>query len=215
MRFNTFSLFLAILLAFGAIGHAETATQKHEKKMAKLQQKLEKVRMARLQRAEENHVNGQIYHERSIEEQRTLKRAFFLNCSTEEDYDKVVIHPALAREFEHWNGGGVKGLLLRRYVMVHRAKNPFTNMAPNITTAGELAVSNMCPGGSITLVQSMPPLYGGYEMRVIWTAEGKVDGRLAYGYSTPGTLYEGWFNAEVVANRPPWVMNLNRVDKQF
>lgn len=215
MRFNTFSLILAIFIAFAMIGQAETSVQKHERKLAKLQQKLEKERTERAFKAEENQIKGQISRERNEDAQPDLKAALGLSCSTTEDYNRVVIEPVLASELEHWNGGGVKGLLFRRYVMVHRAKNPYTNMTVNITTAGELAVANMCPGGSITLVQSMPPLYGGYQMRVIWTAEGVVDGRLAYGYNTPGTLYEGWFNSESVANRPPWVMNLSRVDKKF
>ena len=214
MKFKTFAPFLAILLAFGAVGYAETATQKHEKKMAKLQQKLEKERAKRAERAEETGIKNQISRERSVSEQAQRKAEFGLSCPLG-GYDRVVIQPALGNQFIYWRGGGATGVLFRRYVMVLRAKNPYTNMTVNITTASEPAVSNMCPGGIITLVQSMAPFDGGYYKRVIWTAEGMVDGRLAYGYSESGTLQQGWYNSEATANRSPWLMNLNRVDKKF
>jgi hypothetical protein len=214
MKFNTFSLFLAILLAFATIGQAETSAEKHQKKIDKLQQKLEKERAKRAERAEENQIKGQIFRERSTEEQPRLKAMFALSCPLG-GYDDVVIRPALAREFEYWNNRSIRQFLFHRYTMVHRAKNPYTNMTINITNGGEKVVSNMCPGGSITLVQSMPPFNGGYYMHVVWTAEGIVNGRLAYGDSSPGTLYQGYFNAEAIAKRPTWVMNLARVDRKF
>jgi hypothetical protein len=170
-------------------------------------EKEDKKAAARIEKTEKNAA-------RLAEQQIKWKAQFALSCPLG-GAENVFIHPALGREFAYWKMGGVGGFLLRRYAMVHRAKNPYTNMTLDITTAGERAVSNMCPGGSITLVQSMPPFVSGYEMRVVWTAEGVVDGRLAFGDSSPGTLYQGYYNSEAVANRPPWVMNLNRVDQKF
>ncbi|MFH1720109.1 MAG: hypothetical protein ABH856_00665, partial [Patescibacteria group bacterium] len=164
----------------------------------------EKVAVQEAKRVEDN--------ARMVEKQTRWKAQAGLSCPFG-GYDEVVIHPALGNEFKHWNGGGVAGFLIRRYVMVHRAKNPYTNMTLDITNGGEPAVSRMCPGGSITLVQSMPPFNGGYYLRVIWTAEGIVGEKLAYGDSSPGTLYQGWYNMEAVAKRPTWIMNLERVDR--
>jgi len=149
-----------------------------------------------------------------IEEQKKWKEQFALSCPYGGE-DNVVIHPALGREFSHWRRGGVAGILMRRYVMVHRGKNPYVNMTLDITNGGERVISCMCPGGSITLVQSMPPFVGGYYMRVVWTAEGIVEGRLAYGDSSPGVLYQGYYNSEAIAKRTSWVMNLTRVDREF
>jgi hypothetical protein len=148
------------------------------------------------------------------EDQAKYKLRLGLSCPLG-GAENVVIYPELGRQFEYWNGGGVKGFMLRRYVMVHRAKNPYTNMTLDITNGGEKVIENLCPGGSITLVQSMAPIVDGWERRVQWTAEGIVDGRLAYGDSSPGVLYQGWYNHEATAMRPTWVMDLNRVDKKF
>lgn len=146
--------------------------------------------------------------------QARAKERFALSCPMGGEAD-VIIHPALANEYNFWRRGGVSGVLLRRYVMVHRANNPYTNLTLNITNGGQRVVSNLCPGGSITLVQSMPPFTGGDYLRVTWTAEGRVNGRLAYADSSPGTLYHGWYNSEAEARRPTWVINLDRVDRQF
>jgi hypothetical protein len=161
------------------------------------------------------------------------KSQLALSCPLDDidrtQYKNVVIYLELAHQYRAWRGTGVMGVLYNRYVMVHRAKNPYTNMVLDITNGGQPVVKSMCPGGSITLVQSMPAFPGGgvptglftfgnggyNSLRVTWTAEGIVDGRLAYGDSSPGTLYQGWYNTEAVAMRPTWIMDLNRVDKQF
>ncbi len=211
MKTLVFAMIFASVFCFA---EKKTEAQKHEERMSKLQRKLDKERTERARKTEEMVIKSQISSERYEAEQPRLKAIFALECPIGGE-EQVIIHSALGPEFTYWRGGGAVGFLFRRYVMVHRAKNPYTNMTLNITTAGERVVSNMCPGGSITLVQSMPPFEGGYYKRVIWTAEGMVNGRLAYGYSSPGVLYQGWFNAEAVANRPPWVMNLDRVDRVF
>ena len=213
MKFNIFSLFLAILLAFATTSYGETATQKHERKMVKLEQKLEKERVERAEKVEEDQLKRQIFRERNVNEQAKRKAEFGLSCPLG-GYENVIIHSALGNQFLYWRGGGKYKVMFRRYVMVLGAKNPYTNMTLNITSGSEPAVSNMCPGGSITLVQSMAPFDGDYK-RVIWTAEGVVDGRLAYGYSSTGTLQQGWMNSEATAHRAPWVMSLKRVDKKF
>jgi hypothetical protein len=56
--------------------------------------------------------------------------------------------------------------------------------------------------------------YSSYET-VFWTAEGTLDGRIAYGDNPPIQLYSYQGLYERKRKPPPWVMNLNRIDKKF
>lgn len=151
---------------------------------------------------------------RWMKEQTRWKQQFVLSCPLG-GYDKVIVHPALGSQYLYWKGGGSMKVIFRRYVMVHRVKNPYTNIAPDITNGGEKVISGLCPGGSITLVASIPPITGGRSMQVIWTAEGIVDGRLAYDESSPGYIWQGGYNWETQMNRHSWVIRLDRVDRRF
>jgi hypothetical protein len=162
----------------------------------------------------EAHQKASKKHLRWVQNQTEWKRDFALSCPFGGE-GEVVIHDHLGSQLTYWRGGGAQKILMRRVVMLNRAKNPYSNLTVNIYGDGQRVVSNMCPGGSITLVSSIPPVVGGQSKRVIWTAEGVIDGRLAYGESRTGQIWQGWARWEVQMNRPSWVMNLNRVDKEF
>lgn len=181
--------------------------QKAETQKAEAKKKAEEQRAKAAQKAAETRENW-------AKQQARWKQQFALSCPMG-GYDKVIIHPALGSQYLYWKGGGSMKVIFRRYVMVHRVKNPYTNIAPDITNGGERVISGLCPGGSITLVASIPPITGGRSMNVIWTAEGIVDGRLAYDESSPGHIWQGGYNWEAQMNRPSWVIRLNRVDRRF
>lgn len=226
---TNFSVTLAILLAFVFSGcgakkvkvavpqqpkQAKKSTQqKHEEKMAKLQQKLEREREERQRKAEEKELENQISAERWEAEQPRLRAKAELNCPLG-GYDKVIIHPFFATELFHWQGGGLIGFALRRYILMHRMHNSDDNVSPRIVGGGKTFVTNMCPGGFITLVRSMPP-GAGQELRVIWTAEGEVDGKIAFDESSPGVLFRGWSNWEAVAQKPTWTLDLTKTNRTF
>lgn len=151
---------------------------------------------------------------RRARQQAEWKQEFALSCPYG-GYERVIIHPHLGRQYTYWRGGGAMKIIFRRVVMVHRAQNPYTNITLNIFGDGQKIVSNMCPGGSLTLVSSMEPIVGGVTKQVIWTVEGEVDGRLAHGESSPGMIWQGWNWWEPLMNRPSWVMRLNRIDQTF
>lgn len=126
-------------------------------------------------------------------------------------YEEVFINPDFGRELGRWNGSGFTGFIGHRYTMVIRATNPYTNLELQISSNGNVAVSRMCPGGSISLAKSAPS--GNSYSRVIWTAEGFLEGRIAHGYYSPGDVINGGY--EAVAIRQPWVMRLDRIDQEF
>ncbi len=151
------------------------------------------------------------------------KDRFNLKCpGGPDDYEKVVIEKALGKEFPFWHGSGVLGVIFKRYTMVHRVKNRHTNVTPDITNGADPVVTNLCKGGSVTLVESMENLSGGYYKRVIWTAEGDIDDdhdgvydRIGFDESSPGILRRGWHNSEEEAKRPTWVINFTDITSEF
>lgn len=201
--------FISFFVVFGRMPE-----EKHKKEVEKLQQKLQREREERRKKNEKRVLEAQIRNERFLAAQPQIKAQFGLSCPVG-GYDATFIHSALAGQYLYWKGGGSMKVIFRRVVMVHRAKNPYENMTLDIYGGGEKIVSNMCPGGSITLVASIPPVVGGNSRQVIWTAEGVINGRLAYGESSPGSIWGAGYNYEVQMNRPSWVMNLDRVDKKF
>ncbi|NLE07243.1 MAG: hypothetical protein GX627_01340 [Parcubacteria group bacterium] len=176
--------FFAFLAVFSALGQ-ETKAEKAERKAI---EKAEKI----------------------FRQQEKWKIQAGLSCPLG-GYEEVFIHPSFGRQLLYWNGAGVHGFFASRYVFVIEAKNPYSNLTLEIKRGGEKAVENMCPGGSIALVDSAP--FGSRYKRVVWTAQGVVEGRMAFGYSNPGSVYVG--GREGVRVSYPWLMTLDRVDVEF
>lgn len=206
---NGFSVFMLVLIAtlLGGCVKTQYVTMTPDSIRDKSARERAKDSFEAHQKASRTHVTW-------VTNQATWKKEFTLSCPLGGE-EEVIIHDHLGSQLSYWRGGGAQKILMRRVVMVNRAKNPYTNLTLNIYGDGQRIVSNMCPGGSITLVSSIPPVVGGRSKRVIWTAEGVIDGRLAYGESRTGQIWQGWARWEVQMNRPSWVMNLNRVDKEF
>lgn len=151
--------------------------------------------------------------EEGLKQQDRWKVAFALDCPIG-GYENVQIRPRLGKETLYWTGGGKYKIIFRRPILVHRAKNPYDNMTVNITDGEGYLVRNMCAGGTITLVKSMEFL-GGQYLQVYWTAEGVVDGRIAYGDSPSAQLSAYDSQYEPKKKPPSWIMNLGRVDRKF
>ena len=218
MKNNRFLVILSILVVFIVGGSSDVWAKKHKQpSLDKIQKAQEKAN----ERLEKQRIQGIVNTIGIKSYQPEWKSKLGLLCP-DGGKDDVVVQPALGRQLEAWIGGGgfVMNVLSSRYVMLNRVKNPYHNLRLNITNGAQVVVTDMCPGGSITLVQSMPFLPSmlsgsNTSLRVIWTAEGEKDGRMAYGEISPGTLYSGTYNWEAVAKRPTWIMNLDRVDKNF
>lgn len=213
-----YSAFFAVLatatVIVSPVSAGKNEEQKHQDRLLKLQKKLEKQRDQRRRKVEELRIKARIVNERFEFNQPKWKGQFELSCPLG-GYDDVIITYALADQFTYWRGGGAMKTFMARPRLVRIAKNPYTNITLNITSGGRKIVENLCPGGSITLVDTLSPVVGGMQKRIVWTAEGVIDGRLAYGYFIGEDLSLWDTQWEPQKNRPPWVMNLDRVDKEF
>lgn len=203
------SLFgILLVLFFGLV--SATASEKKGSKEEKAQKKIAEQAKKEAAKKEKAEAKEKAQLEKAEANQKKWKAMASLSCPMG-GYDEVFIHPDFGRELGRWNGSGFTGFIGHRYSMVIRATNPYTNMELQIANNGNLAVSRMCPGGSISLAQSAPS--GNSYARVIWTAEGIINGRVAHGYYYPGDVINGGW--EGVANRSPWVMRLDRIDQEF
>lgn len=216
------AIFLGILVAvlFGLgqdQGRAmDREEKKHQGKLEKLQKKLEKERLERRRKYEKLAIEAKIVNERLEERQPGWKGELSLVCPNNVGYDDVWISPDLGRDIPYMKYGSQKEIFARA-VGVIRVKNSYTNMTLNIFEDKNLVVRNLCPGGSITLTKSMDPnlfRYSSWE-RYHWIAEGMVDGRLAWGYITPMPLdaWQGLYEKQ--KKDTPWLIKLDRVDREF
>ncbi len=211
------SVFLALVLLGGCrktlIVHVPVSPGMSKTEVVKAEK--EATRQAVAEKKMEEHASKAVRQiVRRATQQNEWKQEFALSCPYG-GYERVIIHPHLGDQFTYWRGGGAQKILMRRVVMVHRAMNPYTNLPCTLLEGGQLAVSNMCPGGSITLVSSIPPVVGGRARQVIWTAEAMIEGRLAHSESSPGMIWQGDMWWEVQMNRPSWIIEFTRVDKEF
>lgn len=211
---NFFAVLMAAIVLFVPPSFAKSEEQKHQEKLTKLRLRLAKEREKRQRQNAELRIKAQIVNERFYAEQPELREKFNLSCPFGGE-ENVIIHDALRREYIYWRGGGAMKVIMRRPVYVHRVKNGYDNLTVNITNGGERVVSNLCPGGSITLAQSLSPIVGGWQRQVVWTAEAMVDGRLAYDESSPGSLNQWDAQWEPQKNRFTWVIRFSRVDQSF
>lgn len=149
------------------------------------------------------------------EKQKEWKELAQLDCPLGGE-DKVRISSQMGNDLSILKYGGVKGIFVRA-MGARRVKNPYTNVAPNISEDTGYVVRNMCPGGSITLAKSMDPTrFRNSQMeRYHWIAEGEVDGRLAFSHTEAMQLnaWQGLY--ERVRKETPWLIELNRVDRKF
>lgn len=152
---------------------------------------------------------------RRARQQAEWKQGFSLYCPLG-GYERVVIEPHLGDQLTYWRGGGRYKFAFRRPVFVHRMHNPYDQVSPRILEGGILAVSNMCPGGSLTLVSSMNRFVDGNIKRVVWNAEGHLEGRLARDESSPGILWDGQTLFEPTRiNEWTWELNFKKTNKVF
>ena len=209
------ALVLSLLLgtAFAQDAGAKREAE-HKKRLDELRAKLAKKREERRRKDAELVIKAQIVNEQFYAEQPTLRERFVLDCPVEEDKKKVLVHEALRREYIYWQGGGKFKIIFRRALYAHRIENPYTNIPIDIYNEGERVVSNLCPGGGITVVRSLEFL-SGQMMNVVWTVKATYEGKIGIATSSPGqlTTWDSWWEAP--KNRAPWIARIPEINEKF
>lgn len=144
------------------------------------------------------------------ENQAKYKMRLGLSCPFGGE-DAVVVDSRLGDETRHLGVANAAKSIFRRPVFVLRAKNSENGLIDIEDTQG-IVVKNLCPGGSITLAKSMPPVSNGH-ISVFWMANGiNASGELGQDISPTGSL---WNNSWQYRRDANWIVRLEKQTGRF